>query len=228
MPWFNLPGGGTVHVCDRGRKPKRKRCASCNQLGDLECDGCDKPLCRDCAVSPKKNVDFCPTCARPVFEEWIALKIPFGKPGVDHATWRAYRRAAFRKWALENPERFDRLMKTKLQSAGDAGPDPFFAEPPRKATPNGMRELWLEAGGGTPSYDEKRYRELLIEAGHLVKRTETPLDAAARDFAAHSAACATCAGPALQEAFEYEDLCEVGAQLWRAVVDQIPSAREAP
>lgn len=31
-------------------------------------------------------------------------------------------------------------------------------------------ELWLQAGGGTSKYTRDRYRQLLVEHGHLVPR----------------------------------------------------------
>ena len=36
-------------------------------------------------------------------------------------------------------------------------------------------ELWRQAGGGTPQYDRARYRQLLIEHGHLVPGEPSPL-----------------------------------------------------
>lgn len=116
MPWIPLPGGGFAHICVRGRKPKRKRCLACSgeQLADLECDGCDAPLCRSCAVTPRKDVDFCPSCTRPLFKEWCATEQGRGykvaRPGIDGRTHRHLRRAAFRRWAVENVARFDPLI----------------------------------------------------------------------------------------------------------------------
>lgn len=117
---IRMPDGSTGIVCQR--RPPRKRCASCHQLAGLECDGCDKPLCAPCSVSPGPQVlpdsttslDFCPTCCRPVFVEWCAgpgaaYKVP--KPGITPDTHRMLRRAAFRKWATEHPEKFDALRK---------------------------------------------------------------------------------------------------------------------
>lgn len=36
-------------------------------------------------------------------------------------------------------------------------------------------ELWQQAGGGTAEYSRERYRELLIEHGHLIPGRPEPL-----------------------------------------------------
>lgn len=116
MTCYRVPFGV---VCVRGQR--RKRCANCNNLGSLECDGCDKPLCAECSVSPGKHpraglgdLDYCPACCRGIFKEWCAgegasYRVP--KPGITELTHKMLRRAAFRKWAKANPEKFQPLFK---------------------------------------------------------------------------------------------------------------------
>lgn len=89
---FNV-GGATVIGC--GRNARALRCATCNKLGQLCCDGCDAPLCAACSVSPRTGLDFCPTCCKPYFKEWCATE-----EGQRYATGhRELRRGAFRAWA---------------------------------------------------------------------------------------------------------------------------------
>ena len=35
-----------------------------------------------------------------------------------------------------------------------------------------VRELWIEAGGGTDMFDAEHFKRLMIEEGHLIPRTE--------------------------------------------------------
>lgn len=100
-----LPGGGFFIAC--GRRPARKRCATCAILGaELECDGCDKALCRSCAVSPKRELDFCPRCFNPAWKHWLQLR-----PSSLGAEDRYQRRAAFRAWVCLNVEKFLELAR---------------------------------------------------------------------------------------------------------------------
>ena len=94
-----LPGGGFFIAC--GRRPPRKKCATCQkQLAGLECDGCDKPLCAGCAVSPKKGIDFDPACFKPAWEWWI------GQHAARRYLSQTQRRREFREWARENADDF--------------------------------------------------------------------------------------------------------------------------
>lgn len=116
---FKIDGRVAGVVCSRA--PRRKRCSACGNLGKLECDGCDKPLCAECSVSLGKHpdaslgsLDYCPACCRPIFKEWCAgpgavYRVP--KPGVTELTNKMLRRAAFRRWATANPEKFKPLFK---------------------------------------------------------------------------------------------------------------------
>lgn len=105
-----MPPG--VFIC---RRPGPKKiCATCRKReAPLLCDGCDKPLCVHCAVSPKREQDFCPSCAKPVFEGWCGLQegkdwsaVPEGR---DPELHRQMRRDAFRAWARVNADAFTNL-----------------------------------------------------------------------------------------------------------------------
>ena len=108
---FRTADGISGIACTRGQKTKR--CATCQKSGaQLLCDGCDRPLCGACHVSPVPAHDFCPACARPVFVTWLRA----GELGlVQVPEERQARRMAFRTWARENPEAFDCVP---LTSAG--------------------------------------------------------------------------------------------------------------
>lgn len=101
---IDIPGGGRAIVCSRGRRAKRKPCATCKELCDLLCDGhgCDKPLCPSCAVSPSRDIDFCPLCCREAFTWW--LRNENGKAA--YTVGRAVGRNAFRTWAKANADKF--------------------------------------------------------------------------------------------------------------------------
>lgn len=105
MPRFSVPivDPTTGKVIGRGcGSYRRKRCKTCAVLGaELECDGCDKPLCRSCAVSPRENVDFCPACFDRAWKYWLGLQ-----PSSSGAMTREQRRWAFRRWARTAPEKF--------------------------------------------------------------------------------------------------------------------------
>jgi hypothetical protein len=104
-----LPGGGYVIACGRRRKVK---CATCKQTdAGLECDGCDKPLCAGCAVSPQKGLDFCPKCFEPAWRAWLSKDA-----AVKRSLTQAERRAAFREWARTNPYAFIAVVPHSEQS----------------------------------------------------------------------------------------------------------------
>lgn len=102
-----LPGGGIVIACGRRRKPPP--CGTCRASAELECDGCDKPVCFACGVSPRKGLDFCPTCFAPAFE--------YFKANTAHSADRNVRRVEFRAWARANPEKFLELSKALTAEA---------------------------------------------------------------------------------------------------------------
>lgn len=148
-------------ACGSRRQPK---CSHCNaQLGTgLECDGCDKPLCHACAVSPKKGVDLCPRCFEPAWKHWLKhYDLTCGR--ADLAS-RTERRAAFRAWARAEADAFLRLVK--LSAEGQRR----LARGPQKSP----RELWLEAGGRiedgkvVAECDREKFRALMTEHGHVV------------------------------------------------------------
>lgn len=91
--FYTGAAGVTVIAC--GPRAKPAPCASCSKLSQLLCDGCDKPLCAPCSVSPREGLDFCPVCCRDVFREWCATD-----EGRRYAAGhRDLRRNAFRAWA---------------------------------------------------------------------------------------------------------------------------------
>lgn len=155
---FDL-GGATVIACTRERVRKCFTCSAPN--ASLSCDGCDHVLCTACAVSPREGLDWCPTCFKPAFEYWKGLVvIPLD---------RAERRQAFRLWARANPFVFlvhaKERSKRSLKEAGPLDVDtPASVDPAGDDVPT-PHELWQQSRG-----DSARYRELLIEHGHLVRR----------------------------------------------------------
>jgi hypothetical protein len=98
------PGGGLAIVCDRNRGHSRRV---------ILCDGCDQKLDPRDTVSPKKNLDFCPTCARAAFVHW--LKDCGGRGYDDHP--RDQRRTAFRTWAIAHPAKFLELSKPRTAAS---------------------------------------------------------------------------------------------------------------
>lgn len=91
--WYKLPGGGVVHV--RMARKKMPRCSYCADVdAQLECDGCDKPLCRTCSVSPRDGLDFCPKCFDKAWKHWLQIQ-----PSSAGTMTRQARRLAFRRWA---------------------------------------------------------------------------------------------------------------------------------
>ena len=64
MPCDVVPdaAGGYVIICSKGSR-ERAKCSVCSWLAQVFCDwaGCDKPLCRGCAVRIAVNVDYCPS-----------------------------------------------------------------------------------------------------------------------------------------------------------------------
>lgn len=102
-----LPGGGVIITCTRERK---RRCYSCSAPNaSLSCDGCDHVLCTNCAVSPAKDLDFCPSCFTPAFE--------YFKANTAFPRDRAERRQAFRVWARANAFRFLELAKARTKKS---------------------------------------------------------------------------------------------------------------
>jgi len=70
MPWYNLPGGGTVHL-NFGRKGNKNApapCCKCGCISSRLCDWkldiggpeCDAPICESCTWSPAPDKDLCP------------------------------------------------------------------------------------------------------------------------------------------------------------------------
>lgn len=99
-----LPDGTFVIAC--GRKPRRPRCSYCADVGaQLECDGCDKAVCRTCSVSPRDGVDMCPTCFLPAWRHWLKLQ-----PTSAGAMTQQARRLGFRRWARAAAEKFLELV----------------------------------------------------------------------------------------------------------------------
>lgn len=98
--------GTVIIACSRGPAPRLKKCATCGKPGALLCDGCDSSVCRECAVSPATEQDFCPSCFGPVFRQWLR----------DYeqvlAFTQEHRREAFRQWARIKPGAFDVIERT--------------------------------------------------------------------------------------------------------------------
>lgn len=95
-------------------------------------------------------------CTRPVdagklmcAEDWRQVPEPLQK-----AVYRAWNRGQGRG------SRAHLAAMVAAIRAVNGKPEP----PPRP----GPRELWQQAGGGTPAYDRERYLELLREHGHLL------------------------------------------------------------
>lgn len=113
-PFKSDDGKVTGFVCTRGAR--KKACATCGKHGaQLLCDGCDRPLCGECHVSPKKDVDYCPSCFRGVWVVWLRAQELGHLPASP--TERQARRMAFRKWARENPAFFDCIGRTSASVA---------------------------------------------------------------------------------------------------------------
>jgi hypothetical protein len=150
-----LPGGGYVIACGRRRRVRCSYCADTD--AQLECDGCDKPLCRACSVSPRDGLDFCPKCFDKAWKHWLQLQ-----PTSAGAMTRAARRVGFRRWARAAADVFLGLVPLGAVARAAQAPEP--------------RELWEQAGGriaedGTVTQaDSEKYRALLVKHGHLVRK----------------------------------------------------------
>lgn len=154
-----LPGGGYVIACGKGRK---QQCASCQKTAQLECDGCDRPLCNACAVSPREGLDFCPGCFDPAWKQWLQSSKTVRTPAEMS---RAERRVRFRVWARENDgELFLRLVplgETARANAKSAGSMAAGFTP---------HKLWEMAGGDVGrglEADHEKYIALMVEHGHM-------------------------------------------------------------
>jgi hypothetical protein len=164
-----MPRFSTTIYDDKGRAVgiacghrRRKKCATCGSEAGLECDGCDKPLCKSCAVSPKAGVDICPKCFDPAWRRWLweQRDSPY-KPSL---MTQKERRLLFRGWARAFPGEFLELVK--LSASGEAAAALGRVKQPR--------ELWAEAGGriakdGTVTDpDPEKFRKLMQAHGHIV------------------------------------------------------------
>lgn len=114
MPRFSVPlldeTGRVIGIACGSRR--NVKCKTCGTTAMLECDGCDKPLCGGCSVSPRKGIDFCPPCFKPAFEHW--------KRGLQAIPGhRDQRRAEFREWARSESETFLRLSRPFTATAAN-------------------------------------------------------------------------------------------------------------
>lgn len=100
---IQIPGGGVAIVCTRGRRSGAKKCITCSGRADIECDGCDKPICGQHSLSPRKNLDFCQACTTPLKRWWLEH---------DGATFAGEAKSLllmrFIQWARSNWQRFPR------------------------------------------------------------------------------------------------------------------------
>lgn len=105
---LQLPGGGIAIACTRGRRASYTLC-----------DGCDVKLDPREGVSPKRELDFCPNCARPAFDWWKAnaggAAVYGGREPLE------LKRNAFRFWARQNAEKFLELVKRTAASVAEVG-----------------------------------------------------------------------------------------------------------
>lgn len=118
MPAWSIPvkdpTGRVVGIaCGRGRRtPPCKTCKA--PEAKLACDGCDEQVCAPCAVSPGKDLDFCPACAKAPFEHWKANE---GGERLYREKGRAVGRIAFRAWAKKNRVQFMALAKPRSEDS---------------------------------------------------------------------------------------------------------------
>jgi hypothetical protein len=117
MPWVTLPDGTRAHLLIRGRPGKV--CSSCAAFpAPVDCDGCDRPTCEDCTVSPRDELDFCPSCARPVFLHYLNSH---GGRAVYEGGGKQAGRGSFREWARANVAEFlSRVKRTDASLAREA------------------------------------------------------------------------------------------------------------
>lgn len=132
-----------------GRRATPQRCHVCRKVGQLLCDGCDKPLCAVCSVAPTSKLDFCPPCFEPIFRPWMKAGGASFYAGSTDAAALANGRNAFRAWARANVAAFE-AIRTR-QSKREVPPSP---------------KALFDAVGGDP----EKYRAAMIEAGHLVPK----------------------------------------------------------
>lgn len=87
MPWYNLPGGGTVHLHfgSKGNRNAPKPCCACGCISSRLCDWkrdafhtCDAPLCERCTWSPVDDKDLCPRHVEAYRKVLLDLCIPPG------------------------------------------------------------------------------------------------------------------------------------------------------
>lgn len=83
------------------------------------CDGCDAKLPPKDAVSPQRELDFCPTCAKPAFDWWKANA--GGAAVYAGAQSLELKRNAFRFWARQNKRQFLELVKRSAASVAEVG-----------------------------------------------------------------------------------------------------------
>lgn len=116
-PFKSEDGKVTGFVCTRGRGPSRKKCATCGAFCGLLCDGCDRPICAECAVGPVSSQDFCPACFAPAWKVWLRL------PDLEVPRERRHRRIAFRAWVRAHPNIFAELVPMTRAGRAAAGGD---------------------------------------------------------------------------------------------------------
>lgn len=99
---IQVPGGGVAIVCTRGPR-KRVVCVTCGKPAPLECDGCDRRICKACSISPREGLDYCVACQVPMKKWWLAN---------DGATYALESKPLllmrFLQWARSNWQRFPR------------------------------------------------------------------------------------------------------------------------
>jgi hypothetical protein len=125
-----LPNGMAVIACARGPRVPVWFCATCKVIARLVCDGCDQPVCEACSVSPRTGLDYCPSCCKPYFKEWLATEE--GQRFVPAA--RELRRAAFRAWAKNFCCLRLEAMRTKASLEVEAANNGTLNAPTRRRT----------------------------------------------------------------------------------------------
>lgn len=122
MPWTKMQlSDGTVvdvHLCmPRGGRnvPKCSSCGGAN--GTLLCDGCDRPTCPPCSVSPTKALDFCPSCSTVAFRHWLDCA---GGRQIYKERGRPDGRNRFRDWVKQNGEKFLELASQRTKASREA------------------------------------------------------------------------------------------------------------
>jgi len=103
--FLRFPDGTKAIVCTIGKPP----CATCGKGAELLCDGCDKPLCRDCAVTTRDNEDFCPRCFDAPFQAWLRDG-ELGRHVIPGHLGQ--RRDAFRAFVIEHPTFLDCVRRS--------------------------------------------------------------------------------------------------------------------